>query len=321
MKWFRLYASVLHDPKVQKLPPALFKHWINILCLASEADEDGRLPDRDAIAYALHIYPKQCDKVLEQLVTHGLVERDLLQRYCVHRWSSRQKVSDNSAGRVSEYRQRQSAPIAGSGHTNDQNVTLQPRYTKRDGNALDGDIDIEEKRILYPLSVNSHYTGAAGRANQQHAPEKKSDQNAILLKVADATKAKYTPEEIERQFERALGWLEEHPTARMTPKFFGDWLEREIDQGRWVPANLSEIEKLKRLRESKPDEKGLYHDGRETYTAYRLRQKIEELETMEVVLAREKRDRELRATSDAALHNGHQTSVVSRETSHQDTPT
>lgn len=180
-----------------------------------------------------------------------------------------------------------------------------------------------------PITVTN--SGAAGRAphgaNQQHAPrekEKGKEENLrekILANVPADTTAKYTSEEINRQFDRAQAWLEEHPTAHMASKFFADWLEREIKQGRWVPVNLSEIERLKRLREQKPDEKGLYHDGTESYTGYRLRQKIEELETVELVLQREARDLERRAAYESALHNGHEASMVLEHPSGQETPT
>ena len=41
-RWFRLYVGVVHDPKVQALPPRLFKFWINLLCITSE--HDGVIP-------------------------------------------------------------------------------------------------------------------------------------------------------------------------------------------------------------------------------------------------------------------------------------
>jgi hypothetical protein len=67
MKWFRLYSSVLHDPKVQRLTPALFKHWVNLLCLASEQDDRGMLPSLDDIAFALRIKPSEATQVMTQL--------------------------------------------------------------------------------------------------------------------------------------------------------------------------------------------------------------------------------------------------------------
>jgi len=32
-QWFRMYAEVLDDPKVQRLSGDEFKAWVNILCL------------------------------------------------------------------------------------------------------------------------------------------------------------------------------------------------------------------------------------------------------------------------------------------------
>ena len=53
-RWFRFYNEALDDPKVQKLPPALFKSWVNLLCLT--ARHDGTLPP------AAGQMPQQCGR-------------------------------------------------------------------------------------------------------------------------------------------------------------------------------------------------------------------------------------------------------------------
>src|SRR5260370_12837105 len=53
LPWLRLYVSVLNCPKVQRLPAPLFKHWINLLCVARS--QDGILPGIADIAFALRI--------------------------------------------------------------------------------------------------------------------------------------------------------------------------------------------------------------------------------------------------------------------------
>ena len=74
MKWFRFYNEVLDDPKVQKLHPALFKHWVNLLCLASEMGDAGDLPDEDAIAFRLRVRTSEVRRILDQLVAAGLLD-------------------------------------------------------------------------------------------------------------------------------------------------------------------------------------------------------------------------------------------------------
>ena len=52
MAWFRLYTDVAHDPKVQRLSPAIFKFWITILCLAKE--NGGIVPARSDVSFVSH---------------------------------------------------------------------------------------------------------------------------------------------------------------------------------------------------------------------------------------------------------------------------
>jgi hypothetical protein len=105
-RWFRMYTDVLDDPKVQKLPPALFKAWVNLLCLAGR--NDGRLPGIEDIAFAL----RQDEDVTRDMV-RDMVERGLLddeEGLVPHNWSERQFKSDhdNSASeRKKAQRQRE----------------------------------------------------------------------------------------------------------------------------------------------------------------------------------------------------------------------
>lgn len=106
MRWFRFYAETMDDPKVQRLPPHLFKTWVNLLCLA--AKNNGHLPCAEDIAFALH------RRVFEvrQLI-HGLLAADLLSidggGYTPHNWHGRQYRSDQSNQRVKAHRDRYKA--------------------------------------------------------------------------------------------------------------------------------------------------------------------------------------------------------------------
>ena len=137
MKWFRFYNEVLDDPKVQKLHPALFKHWVNLLCLASEMGDAGDLPDEDAIAFRLRVRPFEARKIIDSLVDAELIERtsdaetaQTSRRLCVHNWQGRQRSSDNSAARVARHRA-----------ANGENVTLQTPLPKR---TVDRDSDTDK---------------------------------------------------------------------------------------------------------------------------------------------------------------------------------
>jgi hypothetical protein len=103
-RWFRLYASVLNDPKVQRLEPALFKTWINMLCAASE--NDGIIPSIADLAFLLRRPEASIAKDIEALTVAGLIDDDetVLRP---HNWTGRQFQSDVSAGRVKRHRERQ----------------------------------------------------------------------------------------------------------------------------------------------------------------------------------------------------------------------
>lgn len=121
-RWFRFYAEALDDPKVQKLEPSTFKHWVNLLCLA--AKNDGVLPSQDDIAFALRIDEIACQSLLDRLLIAGLI--DILKggpngsRIAPHGWNQRQYKSDVSTDRVKRYRERS------------RNVSVTPPDTETD---------------------------------------------------------------------------------------------------------------------------------------------------------------------------------------------
>lgn len=102
-QWFRMYESILDDPKVQKLKPELFRAWVNILALTCR--RDGVLPGADDIAFALRISEKQVAELLSGLATHGLLDRHG-DGYEPHNWRARQYKSDTSADRMRRHRER-----------------------------------------------------------------------------------------------------------------------------------------------------------------------------------------------------------------------
>ena len=103
MKWFRFYNEALDDPKVQQLPAPLFKHWVNLLCLASR--KGGIVPCGDAV-FGLRLRRGQEEAVIEALIARGLLER-VADGLCPHNWQSRQFTSDHDgAARVKRYRKQ-----------------------------------------------------------------------------------------------------------------------------------------------------------------------------------------------------------------------
>lgn len=107
-RWFRFYTEALNDPKVQKLDGETFKGWVNILCLA--AQNDGKLPPLEDVAFALRVTENAARTLVERLSNGGLIDRLNGGRngvtYAPHGWDERQYKSDTSTDRVKRFRQR-----------------------------------------------------------------------------------------------------------------------------------------------------------------------------------------------------------------------
>ena len=106
--WFRMYTSVLDDPKVQKLPAETFRGWVNLLCLAKE--HSGDLPSVDDISFRLRMSRKKAATLIEHLEKAGLIDGDGRP----HNWDERQFQSDGSTERVQRYRERK-RNVSGNG--------------------------------------------------------------------------------------------------------------------------------------------------------------------------------------------------------------
>lgn len=107
-RWFRIYDEALHDPKVQSLPPVLFKFWFNILCVASK--NGGQIPSLDALKLVLTLRYDRLNGYLKDLITLGLIDVNEDGVMEPHNWKARQYQSDNSdptaAERMRRYRER-----------------------------------------------------------------------------------------------------------------------------------------------------------------------------------------------------------------------
>jgi hypothetical protein len=102
-RWWRAYDEALSEPKLQQLPPELFKDWFNLLCVASESG--GKLPDLDTVAFKLRKTPKKMHGNLACLINAGLFDVGEDGTIAPHNWESRQYKFDNSTERVRRFRE------------------------------------------------------------------------------------------------------------------------------------------------------------------------------------------------------------------------
>lgn len=162
MTWFRLYHDLLHDDKVQSLPLELFKAWVNLLCMASMADDRGHIPGPKRVAFALRVSEDRATKILGQLTAYGLLEEDDRGGYQPHNWVARQRKSDDAGARSRQHR-KQPALVASraSAALQDANGSATRTTAKRVSSALRGperasdsetDTEKEQQPPLPPVS-------------------------------------------------------------------------------------------------------------------------------------------------------------------------
>jgi hypothetical protein len=100
-RWFRFYSEALDDPKVQRLPPNLFKTWVNVLCIACQ--NGGTLPSIDDMAFKLRLSSQDAEQQISELILAGLIDITDAGRV-PHNWNMRQFLSDSSTERVKKHR-------------------------------------------------------------------------------------------------------------------------------------------------------------------------------------------------------------------------
>ena len=99
--WFRLYADIIHNPKLLGLPENIRWRYVAILCLKCA----GHWPPKSekSAAILLNCRGNTYTKTFNALVSAGLLEAT----GDVHNWDNRQYKSDISTERVREWRARQ----------------------------------------------------------------------------------------------------------------------------------------------------------------------------------------------------------------------
>ena len=114
--WLRLHVEVLDDLKVQRLPPHLFKAWVNLLCLARQFN--GVLPSVEDISFRLRLSHHDAGMQIDDLILAGLIDIKPNGQRTPHNWGARQCLSDSSTERVRKFRKTKNE-TAGNGEKKD----------------------------------------------------------------------------------------------------------------------------------------------------------------------------------------------------------
>lgn len=139
-RWFRFYEGALDDPKVQRLPPELFKAWVNILCLASR--NDGTLPCIEDIAFGLRLTEAEAVSLINALANADLLD-DVDGKLEPHNWRERQFKSDNcdptNAARQKRYRDTHKTVTVTDDRNGKDTVTVTPTRAEQIQNRTEED--------------------------------------------------------------------------------------------------------------------------------------------------------------------------------------
>ncbi|WP_159086651.1 DnaT-like ssDNA-binding domain-containing protein [Burkholderia sp. NRF60-BP8] len=164
MDWCRLYSEMLNDPKVGTLSDAQFRTWIELLMVATAAEDDGNTKLTEAsIDWALR---RNASVTLHELLQRELVALNDRGEIVINAWGDRQKKSDSSTSRVAKFREKQRLSSA------DEQVTLQ----KRSGNGL-------EKRREEKIRELSGTSSSVARASRLPKDWYPSDEEATFCRT------------------------------------------------------------------------------------------------------------------------------------------
>ncbi len=102
--WIKLYHEILDDPKMGRLPDALWRRTIELFLLAGEMEtDDGRLPPSGDMAWRLRLSDAALLADLEALAAIGILRHDV-DGWWVANFSKRQGASP-AAERMRKYRE------------------------------------------------------------------------------------------------------------------------------------------------------------------------------------------------------------------------
>jgi len=117
--WAKIWIEMLDDPKVGMMRDRLWRRFVELILIAKEVDEDGKLPTVHTMAWRLHMSETQLQREVDYLEQRGKTEDSpgllgLGEDGCwfVTRFPERQVKAENAnAERVRRYRARRAAQM------------------------------------------------------------------------------------------------------------------------------------------------------------------------------------------------------------------
>jgi len=217
-QWLRLYTDILENRKVQKLPPELFKGWINLLALTKE--NDGLLPSIEDVAFRLRMSDEQAESLVEALVERGLLDSDG-ERLTPHNWDGRQYMDTTAAERAKRYRANRDA-------SQQRHDTVTAESQQRHGEITLSDTETEAESESETEQIQSQSRAEAepepSRAKPRSVRKPVLCDDAYLVEL-QASPA-YATLDVRQCYYKASEWCRVNG-RHLTQRFFVNWLNRE----------------------------------------------------------------------------------------------
>ena len=123
MPWFRFYSEALGDPKIvricqtTRLPKAhVLGTWLTLLAMANRSPERGCLVLTEGVWLTRADIQAECgiddgeyEALMESFTALHMIHQDERGRWVITNWEKRNFRSDNSAGRVRQWREGRQA--------------------------------------------------------------------------------------------------------------------------------------------------------------------------------------------------------------------
>lgn len=103
MDWFRMYGDMPDDPKIGTLSDAEFRTWVELLCAACKAGDEGNTKlTKETVNWALR---RDVTATVTTLSQRELVTMNGDGEYVIKAWQKRQYKTDSSTERTRKYRE------------------------------------------------------------------------------------------------------------------------------------------------------------------------------------------------------------------------
>lgn len=133
LPWYRYYAEDMEIDQVVDLSDIDFRTWVALQHIGSQEELRGRLPDtrkvaRRLVALGVRVSEARAAQQLALFRERGLLveDPDGSGRLVAWNWKARQKISDDGATRMKEFRRTRSPHVLNNDRTSSERVTVFP---------------------------------------------------------------------------------------------------------------------------------------------------------------------------------------------------